>query len=60
MFGDDLINARQLAKALNISNTTLFKLLKRQNSAGEKCPVHQLAPDCRKYYRLEEVRQWLG
>lgn len=59
MFGTELLNAHQLATALGIGDTTLFKIIKKENNHGEPCPVHQLAPGCRKYYRLSEVKQWL-
>lgn len=59
MFGTEFKNARQLAAALGISNTTLFKMLKKKNSHGQSCPVHQLAPGCRKYYKVDEVKRWL-
>lgn len=59
MYGIDLLNANQLAKELGIGNTTLFKMLKKKNSHGQSCPVHQLTPGCRKYYKLDEVKRWL-
>lgn len=59
MFGTELLNARQLAEALGVGNTTLFKIIKQKNNRGESCPVHQLAPGCRKYYDLKEVKQWI-
>lgn len=60
MYGTDLLNARQLAKELGIGNTTLFKMLKQKNNEGATCPTHQLAPGFRKYYRLDEVKEWLS
>lgn len=59
MYGTELLNAHQLAQALGVGNTTIFKMLKQKNNQGRTCPVHQLAPGCRKYYRLEEVKKWL-
>lgn len=59
MYGNELLNARQLAQALGVSNTTIFKMLKQKNNKGLRCPVHQLAPGCRKYYQLNEVKEWL-
>ncbi|MCC4482789.1 hypothetical protein [Limosilactobacillus reuteri] len=59
MFGENLLNAKQLAKKLGVGNTTVFKLLKQKNNSGQACPVHQLAPGCRKYYIFDEVKQWL-
>ena len=59
MYGTKLINARQLADALGVCNTTLFKMLKQINQRGDPCPFHQLGPNSRKYYVLDEVQQWL-
>ncbi|WP_318630206.1 helix-turn-helix transcriptional regulator [Limosilactobacillus reuteri] len=58
LYGTNLLNARQLASALNVCNTTLFKMLHQTNRDGEHCPYHQLGSG-RKYYVLEEVQQWL-
>ena len=59
MYGTKLINARQLADALGVCNTTLFKMLKQRNQRGDPCPFHQLGPNSRKYYVLDEVQQWI-
>lgn len=59
LYGTDLLNATMLAKKLGIGTTTLYKMMKKTNSRGEHCPVHQLAPGCRKYYVLDEVKSWL-
>ena len=59
MFGTEWLNARQLASALGVSYTTLFKLLKVTNSSGNHCPFHQMTRHSRKYYSLDEVKNWL-
>lgn len=53
MFGKDILNGRQLCKALGISTTLLYRLLK------QGMPYHQLSTGSRKYYNLEEVQDWL-
>lgn len=35
MFGENLLNAKQLAKKLGVGNTTVFKLLKQKNNSGQ-------------------------
>ena len=59
MYGTKLLNARQLTKELGIGSTTYFKLVHKKNQHCKPFPVHQLSPDCRKYYVLDEVREWL-
>ena len=59
MFGTEWLNARQLAVALGVSYTTLFKLLKVTNTSGERCPFHRMTQHSRKYYSLDEVKKWL-
>lgn len=59
MYGSKLLNARQLIRALNIGSTTFFKIARRKNHHGQPIPAHQLSPDSRKYYVLEEVQEWL-
>ncbi|MFP7773540.1 helix-turn-helix transcriptional regulator [Ligilactobacillus sp. LYQ112] len=52
MFGNKLLNGKQLTEALGISSSYLYTLLK----AG--LPYHQLA-NSRKYYALDEVEEWI-
>lgn len=52
MFGDELLNRKQLAKELGISCSRLEVLVK----AG--LPYRQLG-NSRKYYVLAEVKEWL-
>lgn len=53
LFGDDILNGQQLIKKLGISRTYLCKLLKLG------LPYHQLDKNTRKYYVLNEVKEWL-
>ncbi|WP_290034278.1 hypothetical protein [Ligilactobacillus cholophilus] len=53
LFGDDILNGQQLINELGISRTYLCKLLKLG------LPYHQLDKNTRKYYVLDEVKEWL-
>lgn len=53
MFGKEILNGRQLCKALGISTTLLYRLLK------QGMPYHKLSTASRKYYMLKEVQEWL-
>lgn len=53
MFGEEILNGRQLCKELGISTTMLYRLLKNG------LPYHQLTANTRRYYYLEEVHHWL-
>ena len=53
MFGVQILNGKQLCKALGVSTTLLYRLLK------QGMPYHQLSTGSRKYYNLEEVQNWL-
>ena len=53
LFGDNLLNGKQLCEKLGISTTLLYRLL---NSG---LPYHQLAASSRKYYNFQEVKEWL-
>lgn len=53
MFGDILLNARQIAQKLGVSYTYFFKLI------DNGCPYHQLTEAGRKYYVFDEVQAWL-
>lgn len=52
MFGDEILNAKQLAKKLGISYSYLRTLVQ----AG--LPYRELA-NSRKYFVLDEVRAWV-
>ncbi|KJY57384.1 Uncharacterized protein JF75_03990 [Lactobacillus kimbladii] len=53
MFGNELLNARQIAKKLEISNTYFFKLTKLG------MPFHRITPGGRKFYNYDEVVNWI-
>lgn len=53
MFGEEILNGKQLCKALGISTTILSGLVKNG------LPYHQLTANSRKYYDLAEVKAWL-
>lgn len=53
IFGQEVLNAKQLIQKLGISNSFFYKLL----NAG--LPYHQLNDNSRKYYFLDEVEDWL-
>lgn len=58
-FSSTLLNAKELAQKIGIGYTTLFKIQKQKNKAGEPFPYHQLGGHSRKYYVAAEVEQWL-
>lgn len=53
MFGDEILNAKQLREKLGVSNSFFYQLLKKG------LPYHQLDDKSRKYYFLDEVEDWL-
>lgn len=53
MFGEKVLNGKQVATALGISQGYLYKLL------ASGLPYHQLDEHSRKYYVLNEVEEWL-
>lgn len=53
MFGDEILNGKQLIERLGISHSFLYRLLR----AG--LPSHRLDGSSRRYYIYAEVRQWL-
>lgn len=53
MFGNEILNAKQLATKLGISRTYLYKMLKNGLS------YHQLESKSRKYFVYKEVQEWL-
>ncbi|WP_223896153.1 hypothetical protein [Lactobacillus huangpiensis] len=60
----NLLNRRALAKALGLSETTLWRVIKsnqeiaRQNKL-RKCPTHRNYAGGRKHYLVDEVQSWL-
>nr|WP_283601095.1 hypothetical protein [Ligilactobacillus aviarius] len=53
MFGDEILNAKQLREKLGVSSSFFYQLLKKG------LPYHQLDDKSRKYYFLDEVEDWL-
>lgn len=53
MFGEDILNGKQLCSALGISTTLMYRLIRNG------MPYHQLSTASRKYYNLNEVKDWL-
>jgi phospholipid N-methyltransferase len=53
MFGEMILNGKQITEKLNISQGQLYKLI----ALG--MPFHQLSEHSRKYYVLDEVIEWL-
>ncbi|WP_318605531.1 hypothetical protein [Limosilactobacillus reuteri] len=53
MFGNEILNGRQLCNQLGISTTILYSLI------DNGLPYHQLTANSRKYYILNEVENWL-
>lgn len=60
----NLLTKKDLAKALNLSSTTLWRALtdntkKAKKYKLRKCPYHTIYTSGRKYYDPEEVTEWL-
>lgn len=53
IFGQEILNAKQLIEKLGISSSFFYKLQK------SGLPYHQLDDKSRKYYFLSEVEEWL-
>lgn len=53
IFGQEILNGKQLIEKLGISNSFFYKLKK------SGLPYHQLDDKSRKYYFLNEVEEWL-
>ena len=53
MFGEEILNATQLMKRLNISHARLYQLL------DMGMPSHRLSAGSRRFYIYDEVRSWL-
>lgn len=59
----EFLNRTELAHALNISPTTLWRVMKSNQSFARKnklrnCPIHQNYTGGRKYYLADEVEKW--
>ena len=53
MFGDEILNGKELRQFLKISTTIYYQLLKNG------LPSHQLTANSRRYFNKEEVIDWL-
>lgn len=58
------LNKKELAQALGMSSTTLWRCLTSAKRTAkkyklEKLPSHCFYPDGRKYFYLTEVQNWL-
>lgn len=53
MFGKSVLNGKQLCNRLGMSTTLLYRLL------DSGMPYHRLTKNSRRYYNLEEVKDWL-
>lgn len=53
MFGEEILNGKDLCKRLGISTTILYQLLKNG------LPSHKLTANSRRYYNFSEVKNWL-
>lgn len=63
-FKEEKLNKKELAKALGMSSTTLWRCLTSAKRTAkklklEKLPSHCFYPGGRKYYYLSEVQIWL-
>lgn len=54
MFGNQILNAKELRQKLGISSSFFYRLLKNG------LPYHQLDKNSRKFYFLDEVETWLS
>lgn len=53
MFGDEILNGKELRQFLRISTTIYYQLLKNG------LPSHQLTANSRRYFNRDEVINWL-
>lgn len=53
MFGDEILNGKELRQFLRISTTIYYQLLKNG------LPSHQLTANSRRYFNKNEVTDWL-
>jgi Mor family transcriptional regulator len=59
----ELLNRQELAQALNMSSTTLWRVIRSNQAFARKnklknCPIHQNYAGGRKYYLADEVEKW--
>lgn len=59
-----LLNRKALAKVLGVSETTLWRVLRNNQTIARKnklrkCPTHRNYAGGRKYYLASEVQAWL-
>ena len=52
IFGNEILNAKQLVQKLGISRNYLLKMV------NNGLPYHQLGKESRKYYIFGEVKDW--
>ena len=53
MFGDEILNGKELRQFLGISTTIYYQLIKN------RLPSHQLTANSRRYFNRDEVINWL-
>ena len=53
MFGDEILNGKELRQFLGISTTIYYQLIKNG------LPSHQLTANSRRYFNRDEVINWL-
>lgn len=53
MFGEEILNGKQIIKKLNISPAFFYRLL------DDGLPFHRLGRSSRRYYVYSEVKQWI-
>lgn len=53
MFGEKILNGKQLRQYLKISTTIYYQLIKNG------MPSHQLTANSRRYFNIDEVTSWL-
>ncbi len=61
---EERLNKKQLAKAMGMSTTTLWRCLNSASQIAkkaklEKLPAHSFYPGGRKYFYLTEIQNWL-
>lgn len=60
----NLLNRKALAEALDMSETTLWRVMKSNKAIAKanklkKCPTHRSYAGGRKYYLASEVQAWI-
>lgn len=61
---ENLLSKKDLAIALDMSSTTLWRVLKNNEAVAKQnklktCPIHRNYSSGRKYYLADEVQNWL-